>query len=63
MKEGLIQALYIANAERSIAEVAYDEPVRSIYKLAASNLVCMLLDEIQIQYGDEVVIELKAKYL
>lgn len=63
MKEGLIQAIYVVNAERSLADVAYDEPIRSIYKMAASNIICMLLDEVQIQCGDDSVIELKSKYL
>jgi len=61
-KEGLIKAIYVAQGERGLADLAYSPEVAGIYKMAASNLLCMLVDEI-CMCGDETLIELQAKYL
>ena len=63
-KEGLIHAIYTAQAERDMADVMFaDEKLQRVYKAAAANLIVMLIDEIVIQCGEDNLIELQTKYL
>jgi len=59
LRDGLTSAIRVAATERDLADCIFeDEQTVQIYRMAAANIISLLIDEVAIQLGDTEKLEL-----